>query len=100
MIKDNKYFEKGWNGNTIALPKRAKKCKPILTAAAGTPTSARVTGNEYKLPQWRVGLKDSINPEGVKMFEVDRKGQYGAPMLCSSVNFKNMETKFNAWTAD
>ena len=98
MIKENKYFEKGWNGNMITLPTRNKIFKPSLTAA-GTPTSARVTGNEYKIPQWKVGMKDNIYPGAVK-FEVDRKGQYGVPMLCSSVNFKNMETKFNAWTVD
>ena len=72
----------------------------ISSTAAGTPCRSKVNGNEFKIPLWKKSeMKDTIDPNAFK-FEVDRQGQYGVPILCSSVNFKNMETKLNAWTAD
>ena len=42
---------------------------------------------------------DPIDKSAVK-FEIDRAGFNGKKILCSSVNFKNAETKANAWTID
>ena len=101
VIKDNKYLIDEKKNLINILPAKKKEMQiKMLKHAAGTPNKSRVTGNNFMMPQWhRSDQTDSIDPSAVK-FEIDKQGKYEVPMLCSSVNFKNMETRLNAWTLD
>ena len=97
VIKDNRYFEKP-KYNLLALkPKKREEKKSRSPLAAGTPNKSRVTGNEYLMAQWqRSGDIDQIDASA-QSFELATPG---VPVTSASVNFKNMESRLNAWTLD
>ena len=84
--------------NLLALkPKKREEKKSRSPLAAGTPNKSRVTGNEYLMAQWqRSGDIDQIDASA-QSFELATPG---VPVTSASVNFKNMETRLNAWTLD